>query len=179
MNSNEIKLLREKLPKNPGILGKEEYFNSAVLIPLVCIDKEYHFLFEKRAANIRQGGEICFPGGQIDLDSDKSNEETALRETEEEIGIPRDKIEVIGKLDTLIGPRNVTVDSCVGIIHIKNLDECVIDESEVAKIFSVPLQYFVNNEPEYFKVVSEFKYKFYNSAGEEEDLIPSRKKIDE
>ena len=61
MKNIDFEKLISVLPKYPGVLGKEEYFNSAVLIPLVLINKEYNFLFEKRAASIRQGGEICFP----------------------------------------------------------------------------------------------------------------------
>ena len=56
MNTSELEKLKSKLPIHPGILRKEEYFNSAVLIPLVFVNNEYNFLFEKRAANIRQGG---------------------------------------------------------------------------------------------------------------------------
>ncbi len=176
MKSEHVEILRKKLPHTPGILGKESYFNSAVLIPLICLEGEYHFLFEKRAAHIRQGGEICFPGGQVDLENDASYEETALRETTEEIGIGAEKVDVIGKLDTLIGPRNVTVDSCISILNINGINECTIDESEVEKIFTVPVVFFENNDPEVFKVVSEYKYKFYNPDGIEENLIPSRKK---
>lgn len=63
MNKEDLILLTKNLPSVQGILGKEEYFNFAVLIPLISIDDGYNFLFEKRAANIRQAGEICFPGG--------------------------------------------------------------------------------------------------------------------
>lgn len=174
MRKIDLELLKTKLPHSPGILGKDEYFNSAVLIPLVFIDDEYHFLFEKRAQNIKQGGEICFPGGEIDID-DKNIEAAAIREVYEEIGIPLDKINLIGKLDTLIGPRGVTVDSCVAELNIQSLTECKIDTSEVEKIFTIPVFYFEQNEPLKYKVVSEFNYTFYNERGEVENLIPSRK----
>lgn len=165
-----IEKLRDKFPKNPGILGKDEYFNSAVLIPLAKLNGEFQFIFEKRAKHIRQGGEICFPGGEIEL-TDKNIEETIYRETEEEIGINPNKINILGRLDTLIGPRGITVDSCVGIVDIKSLDECKIDKSEVEKIFSVPLTFFKNNPPEIFTVVTKSNLTFYNSKGEEENLL--------
>ena len=79
---DENKLI-ESLPKETGILGKGDFLNSAVLIPLIKLKDEYHLLFEKRAAHIRQGGEICFPGGQLDKEKDKSIIETAVRETVE------------------------------------------------------------------------------------------------
>lgn len=165
-----ITKLRSKFPSNPGILGKDEYFNSAVLIPLLKIENDYHFLFEKRAKNIRQGGEICFPGGEIEI-TDKNIEDAVFRETEEEIGISRNKISIIGRLDTLIGPRGITVDSFLGIINIDSLAECQIDLSEVEKIFTVPVSFFQKNQPEIFTVVTNSSLKFYNSKGVEENLL--------
>ena len=166
----KLELLKQNLPKIPGILGKKEYFNSAVLIPFVFIDSEYHLLFEKRAANIKQGGEICFPGGRIEK-SDKTPTDTALRETFEEIGVEPSKINIIGKLDILFGPRGVLVEPIVAEIKIENINELIIDKAEVEKAFLVPLSFFENNEPEHFKIHSSVTHKSYNSKGEEEDLI--------
>ena len=167
---NKLDILKSNLPKVPGILGKDEFFNSAVLIPLVFVDDEYHLLFEKRAANIKQGGEICFPGGRVEK-TDKSVVDTALRETYEEVGIKESKINVIGKLDILFGPRGVLVEPIVAEVKISNLDELVIDKSEVEKVFCVPLSFFENNEPEVFKIHSTVTHKSYNAKGEEEELI--------
>lgn len=170
MTRSDIKSLAEKFPLIPNILGKDEFFNSAVLIPLVEKNGELHFLFEKRAKNIRQGGEICFPGGEIEAE-DSSIEKTILRETFEEIGIDSDKIQLIGKLDTLIGPRGITVDSYLGILNIK-IEDCKIDTAEVEKIFTVPVSYFEKNQPEEYTVVTKSKFRFYNSQGIEDSLIP-------
>jgi 8-oxo-dGTP pyrophosphatase MutT (NUDIX family) len=167
---NKLEKLQSNLPKVQGILGKEEYFNSAVLIPFVFIDGEYHLLFEKRSANIKQGGEICFPGGRIEK-SDKTPTDTALRETFEEIGVEKSKITVIGKLDILFGPRGVLVEPIVAEVKIEKLSKLKIDKSEVEKVFLVPLSYFENNEPEHFKIHSSVTHKSFNSKGEEEDLI--------
>jgi 8-oxo-dGTP pyrophosphatase MutT (NUDIX family) len=176
MTNIEIDKLKSLLPEYPGILGKEEYFNSAVLIPLVKINDEYHFLFEKRAENIRQGGEICFPGGEYDTEIDTNYIDTAIRETEEEIGIPAGKINVLGILDTLIGPRGITVDSCIAEVSIDSINECRIDETEVAKVFTVPVKFFMATEPETYKIVSAITHTFYNPAGEIENLVPLQKK---
>ena len=167
---NKLEKLQSNLPKEQGILGKEEYFNSAVLIPFIFLDNEYHLLFEKRSANIKQGGEICFPGGRIEK-SDKTPTDTALRETFEEIGVEKSKITVIGMLDILFGPRGVLVEPVVAEVKIENLAELKIDKSEVEKVFLVPLSYFENNEPEHFKIHSSVTHKSFNSKGEEEDLI--------
>ena len=167
---NKLQTIKSNLPKTPGILGKDEFFNSAVLIPFVFIDDGYHLLFEKRAENIKQGGEICFPGGRVE-ETDSSTVETALRETFEEIGVKKNKINVIGKLDILFGPRGVLVEPIIAEIEINNLNELLIDKSEVEKVFLIPLSFFENNKPEHFKIHSSVTHKCYNSKGEEEELI--------
>ena len=83
------------------ILGKDKYFNSAVLIPLIQVNEELHFLFEKRANHIRQGGEVSFPGGEFDSKKDQSFRQTAIRETSEELGIPAEIIKVMARLEHL------------------------------------------------------------------------------
>ena len=179
MSKELLEKLISNLPKYPGILGKDEYLNSAVLIPIVNIDGELSLLFEKRAANIRQGGEICFPGGQFDPSEDNSFEDTAVRETTEETGIAADKIEILGRLDTLMGPRGVTIDPYIAEVYIKDLSKCRIDETEVEKVFTVPLSYFIENDPQNFKAVSKTEHRFYNEEGIEEQLIPSTKSSDD
>lgn len=172
MNKEQLKNLKLNLPTYPGILGKEEYFNSAVLIPFFLVEGEYHLLFEKRAASIRQGGEICFPGGGIE-ESDLDCIETAIRETEEEVGISSEDITIIGRMDTLIGPRGITVEPIVAELSIPNIDSYVIDKAEVDKVFSVPVSYFEKNKPQIYKVLSRINYKMFNEDGEEESLIPT------
>jgi 8-oxo-dGTP pyrophosphatase MutT (NUDIX family) len=150
MNKTDLENLKNKLPSVPSILGKEEYFNAAVLIPLVMINGEYHFLFEKRAANIRQGGEICFPGGEFDPAVDSSFKDTAIRETVEELGINQNDITIHGILDTLIAPMGVTVDSFIATIFITSLGDLKIDKKEVEKIFTIPVTFFLDNKPEIY-----------------------------
>ena len=175
MNKEQLKNLKSNLPAYPGILGKEEYFNSAVLVPLFLAEGEYHLLFEKRAASIRQGGEICFPGGEIE-ETDADCIEAAIRETEEEVGIPREDIKIVGRMDTLIGPRGITVEPIVAELNISDLGNCVIDKTEVEKTFSVPVHYFEENEPKVYKVLSRINYKMFNEDGKEESLIPTDSK---
>jgi 8-oxo-dGTP pyrophosphatase MutT (NUDIX family) len=82
MKKKELKKLVKNLPDKPGVMARDRYFNSAVLIPIVKIKDEYYLIFQKRAAHIRQGGDICFPGGRKE-ENDKSFKDTALRETYE------------------------------------------------------------------------------------------------
>ncbi len=173
MNKDDLKKLKDVLPEIPGILGRKEYFNSAVLIPLIEIDNEFHLLFEKRALDIRQGGEVCFPGGEFDPLLDDSFEETAVRETEEELGIKLSQIEIIGCMDTLVGPIGITIDSIIAKLNIDNIENLNIDKNEVEKIFIVPLSFFMNNEPEIFKpILQVVPYKEEN--GEQIELLPAK-----
>lgn len=174
MNKTDLDRLAENLPTAPGILRKDEFFNSAVIVPFVMKDGEYHLLFEKRAANIRQGGEICFPGGEYDPELDKNFTETAVRETVEELGIDITKINVLGILDTLIGPMGVTVDSCIAVLDIKDIDETDIDKTEVEKVFLVPVSWFQNNPPEEYFVQLVVQPHYTDENGNVVELLPSR-----
>ena len=62
----KFKNYKKILPKTPGIQGKDEYFNTSVLVLVTEISGEDYFVLQKRNINISQGGEICFPGGKIE-----------------------------------------------------------------------------------------------------------------
>ena len=151
MNKHIIKTIKSNLPAYPGIMNRESFFNSAVLIPLVSIEGEYHLLFEKRAADIRQGGEISFPGGQID-ESDRDSVHTAVRETIEELGIEESKIEILGSTDIMVGRMGVIVEPVFGKLKIKSLSECKFDKSEVERIFTIPVSHFQQTQAEEFSI---------------------------
>ncbi|GAB6161692.1 NUDIX domain-containing protein [Desulfothermus naphthae] len=171
MNKETLNLLKKNLSPIPGIMGREKFFNAAVLIPLLEKGEEYFFLFEKRAYNIRQGGEISFPGGEFDPTQDRSCVNAALRETEEEIGLSREKIEVIGRLDTFVSPRGLIIESFIGIL---NIDENDLhpDEREVEEIFTIPVSWFEKNPPEKYRANVEVKPYFINENGEKIFTFP-------
>ena len=99
------------------IIGQDRYVNSAVLIAIAEFEGKEYIVLEKRAVEIRQGGEISLPGGKCDK-KDKNSEETAIRETIEELGIPREKIEVTGKLGILVNPSGMILEA-VSYTHLK------------------------------------------------------------
>jgi peroxisomal coenzyme A diphosphatase NUDT7 len=164
--------LKESLHPTPSILQKDEFLNTAVLIPLIYIDNEYHFLFEKRSANIRQGGEICFPGGELDESEDSNFEETAIRETIEELGIDKKEIEVIGELGILFGGSGAIIHAFIGELKSKDLNNYNIDKTEVEKIFTIPVSFFLNNPPEVYHVRLESHPYYFNENGEKIILLP-------
>jgi 8-oxo-dGTP pyrophosphatase MutT (NUDIX family) len=166
--------LRNKLPRYPGILHREEYINTAVLVLLIFMGGEYHFVFQKRGPHIRQGGEVCFPGGFYDPE-DCSPEQTALRETVEEMGIPAHKITVLGQLDTLIAPMGAMVEAFVGVADIRGLEDIRANAEEVEYVFSVPVSYFEKNEPEEYPVMMQVHpARIDDKTGEEVVLFPAR-----
>ncbi len=170
MNIEDIK---QSLPSSIGINGEDEYFRSVVLLLLIPMEDELHIVFEKRAAGIRQGGEISFPGGQADA-SDKRPQDTAIRETEEELGIPAKKIQLLGQLNTVIAPYGVLVEAFVGYADI-SLAEMNSNKHEVETAFSVPLSYFQRNEPEQYEVKTEIHPTILHpDTGQEIVLFPTK-----
>jgi len=72
--------------------------NAAVLVPLCTRDGELHAVFTQRREDLRRhAGEISFPGGRQDF-PEEDLRVTALREAEEEIGLPREEVELVGAL---------------------------------------------------------------------------------
>lgn len=127
-------------------IGEETAFRSAVLIPIIQTEGEWHILFEVRSFTLRkQPGDISFPGGRVE-DSDASPLEAALRETHEELGIHPNTIKVIGELSPLI-----TSPSFVIYPYVATIDNQVIQSSynkeEVEEIFTIPIKWLLNYEP--------------------------------
>jgi len=172
IREKQYKQLLENLPKFPGLHGKDTYINSAVLIPFVMLDGQYHILFEKRAEGIMQGSEICFPGGIFDAKYDFDLADTAIRETIEETGIDADKISIDGLLDTFFTFRGVTIDPYVGTLQIESLDELSPDPAEVERLFTLPASFFIKNQPEIYHVRVEVQPSFTDEKGDEVVLLP-------
>ena len=90
-------------------------------------------------------GEVAFPGGKIDPRVDRSPRDAALREAEEEIGLPRHSVDVIGELDTMhtvSGP--FLIAPFVGLIA--ELPVLVPDPREVERVFDVALSELLSDE---------------------------------
>jgi len=175
VNNLSLENITLALANSSEILGKDKYLNSAVLVPIVELDNKFHFLFEKRANHIRQGGEVSFPGGEFDLKKDQGLRQTALRETTEELGIPSEKIKIIGKVGTLVAPMGVTVDAFVCQLLIQSLDELKIDSNEVEKVFVVPIEHLLKKKPEEYSVKLEVHPSYVDEKGKHIELLPVQK----
>lgn len=172
MNEKLFKKILRALPGEPGVINSSEYPRSAVLAALYEKEGKQHLIFQKRSPGIRQGGEICFPGGRFDSEQDRSMEDTAVRETMEEMGIGRDHIKIIGQTDTLVASMGAVVHCFLGVLDIEDLTELNINKAEVEKVFSVPLKWFIENPPAQYTVQLEVKPKYRDSEGKEVILLP-------
>ncbi|MBN1969942.1 MAG: CoA pyrophosphatase [Candidatus Delongbacteria bacterium] len=141
----------ENIPIDPGFMDMERYYHSAVLVPVVSIGGKEHILFEKRAMGIRQEGEVCFPGGGVDYGEDLYA--AVIRECFEELGILKENIEIIKQLPKILNPMaGAYVEPVLGRIRNYSESHLKINISEVSKVFTVPLEYFINNPPEVYYV---------------------------
>ncbi len=164
-----IKTIEKKLKnRQPSTVGKHKFFS--VTLPIVKTSEGLSFLFEVRSSHLNtQPGDICFPGGS--MEKDETPLECALREMEEEIGIPKSKTKVLGQFDTLYGYAGYTLYSFAVEIPTETLKDLNLNKDEVAETFTVPLKYFVDNDPENYdvEVVADVENFPYEETGIDPD----------
>lgn len=115
---------------------------AAVLVPLVVRDEGLTVLLTQRTAHLlHHGGQISFPGGRLEP-GDPDPQAAALRETEEETGLARGSIDVIGRLDDYATITGFHITPVVGLLHPPLT--FAPDEFEVAEIFEVPLSFIMD-----------------------------------
>ncbi len=174
MTPAQLKQLQNNLPEQPGLLGREDYRSTAVLMLMMLLNGEYHFVLQERHPEIPQGGEICFPGGLFDSGLDANTGQTAIRETVEELGIPQERIAMVGALGTLVTSMGATVDAYVGVGRFKGLDELRINDSEVRAVFSIPVSCFESAPPEEYQVLVQVHPTHVDErTGQETILFPA------
>ncbi len=131
--------------REPKPLGMEHRY--AVLCLLVEVDGHWHVIFEKRSATLRSHtGEVSLPGGRIE--EGETPKDAAIRETAEELRIPPSAVEILGESDYLLTRQNQAVHCFVGILRGIRPEDIRPEPAEVAYIFTVPLSFFLETEPE-------------------------------
>lgn len=145
---HEIRALLERAPREApygGTADLDQAFTkrAAVLIPILVRPAAQGVLFTRRTAHLRHhSGQIAFPGGRVE-ERDRSIEETALRETREEIGLDPLRVQVIGRLDDLHARvSGFRITPVVGVVQ--HPVELVPDADEVDEIFEVPLEFLLD-----------------------------------
>ena len=117
----------------------ENLIAAAVLVPLVLRQEGVTMLLTQRTDHLRDhAGQVSFPGGRVEA-NDEGAVATALRETEEEIGVGPSHIEVVGELDLYETRTGFRITPVVGLVEPGFT--LTLDEFEVAEVFEVPLSF--------------------------------------
>jgi 8-oxo-dGTP pyrophosphatase MutT (NUDIX family) len=152
----EKEILKRCLNKEcKRITDRPDLAPSAVLLPLFQKNRETHILLTKRTDRVEHHkGQICFPGGAFNYE-DLDCLTTALRETEEEVGIEMDAVEVMGELDHMATLSNFHICPYVGIIPYPYPFK--LSPLEVERLIELPLDYLLKQ--------AELKEAFFEYQG--------------
>ena len=130
----------------PSLLSARTRY--AVLCPVLERPDGLHVLLEVRAAGLKQGGEVCFPGGRAE--PEETFEACALRETFEELSIPPKEIELIGKTDFICVPGKSLIQPLLGLVSPSGVASISPSPAEVAEVFTVPLSFLQDTAPDLY-----------------------------
>ncbi|XP_051546360.1 peroxisomal coenzyme A diphosphatase NUDT7 isoform X2 [Myxocyprinus asiaticus] len=108
---------------------------ASVLIPLLVKDGQLQVLLNLKV----HAGEVCFPGGKSES-SDRNEIDTALREAEEEIGLPPNRVEVVCKLFPVLNKNGLLITPVVAFIE--ESFKASPNPHEVSEVFTLPLEFF-------------------------------------
>lgn len=129
-----------EFPGDPRLVDREPAA-AAVLVPLVVHVAGPSVLLTLRSDHLKDhAGQVSFPGGRAEP-VDRDAVDTALREAEEEVGLPRAQVEVIGSLPSYTTVTNFVVTPVVGLVAPGYT--VAPDPFEVAEVFEVPLDFLM------------------------------------
>ena len=146
----DIGELRARLKRAPptfavfgddGTEGRQDASTAAAVLIPVVLHEELTVLFTQRTAHLKShAGQVSFPGGRAEP-GDASAEYTALREAEEEIGLPRERVEVLGRLPEYRTRTGFRVTPVIGVVAPPLA--LAPDPREVESVFEVPLAFLL------------------------------------
>ncbi|MFX1490161.1 MAG: NUDIX hydrolase [Promethearchaeota archaeon] len=143
-NENLIKQIFYPCDSPLRVSLKDDFFTPAAVVFSIIPynDRPYELILIHRSdEGTKHRGEMSFPGGKFEPHQDRSLRDTALRETEEEIGVPRNNIKLIGCLDDFPTMTQYIITPFLGIID-KN-QPLIKDEREVQEIVKIPIDFFI------------------------------------
>ncbi len=119
---------------------------AGVLIPIIEREDALDVLLTVRSPGLKHhAGQISFPGGRMEP-QDAGIVDTALRETEEEVGIPAAKVEIAGFLEPMATVTGYAVTPVIGLVQ--PAVELTLDPAEVDEVFEVPLAFLLDSANE-------------------------------
>lgn len=139
----EVEDLRRLLAaRQPQVQAEWNARPAAVLVPLYHYAGGWSLLFTRRTDEVDEHkGQVAFPGGKIDPE-DASPEDAALREADEEIGLKRGDVRLLGRLDSLITVTQWQITPVVGVFPYPYA--FVINPRECTAVFGVPLYWLAD-----------------------------------
>ena len=127
---------------NPGLKPTQPLVRASVLVPLVERPDGLTVLLTRRTGHLQaHAGQISFPGGRLEAD-DRDALTAALRETEEEVGLGRERVTPVGCLDIYVTRTGFEVTPVVGLVDPP--PAFTPDPFEVAEVFEVPLDFVLD-----------------------------------
>jgi 8-oxo-dGTP pyrophosphatase MutT (NUDIX family) len=151
VNDLDVALLRARLQRplpasavygDDGVGREAAATAAAVLVPIISHSSGLTVLLTQRTAHLKaHSGQVAFPGGRAEP-GDASVEETALRESEEEIGLARGRVEVLARLPEYFTRTGFRVTPVVGLVQPPL--ELKPDPNEVEVVFEVPLAFLLD-----------------------------------
>ncbi|MGK5090478.1 CoA pyrophosphatase [Deltaproteobacteria bacterium TL4] len=142
-------------PENHNVETK-----AAILIPIIEKNNELYLLLTQRSKDLRtHSGQVAFPGGKKD-EEDETLFDTVLRESWEEIKLPKEKINIIGQLDQIISSYGYLVTPFVG--WILNPFSPTANTMEIESTFEVPLTFFMDESHHTAEVIERRSYTYYS-----------------
>lgn len=139
MNASEFRqrfMLQPPPPAEPEIKAT----SAAVLVPVIDYGNQLTILFTERALHLRHHpGQISFPGGRTE--QHEHTADTALREAQEETGLPPNQVELLGRLNGYYTRTGFWITPWVGLV--KPQTRWQLQPDEVSAIFEAPLNYFL------------------------------------
>ncbi len=141
--------LRAHLASRPtSVVAEWEARPAAVLVPLFFDDGHWHVLLTERTDQVEDHkGQVSFPGGRVDA-RDADRVATALREAQEEVGLRREDVTVLGQIDELITVSQYRITPVIGTFPWPYA--FTLQKTELSEVFTVPLTWLA--EPGHLEV---------------------------
>ena len=163
-----LEQITDKIINYSGRPHVDELRKAAVLIAITD-SKDPELIYTLRSNKVgSHGGEVSFPGGMYEKE-DKDLKNTALRESEEETGLDKTKVNILGPIDTVVSRFNVSVTPYIGIvpsdIHLND------NSDEIEACFRVPLSFLLKDKRHRNDEINRNGDKFFMPAYEYDSYI--------
>ena len=163
-----LEIITNKIKGYSGRPPVKELRKAAVLIAVTESD-DPELIYTLRSNKVgSHGGEVSFPGGMFETE-DINLENTALRESEEETGLDKTKVNIIGPIDTVVSRFNISVTPYVGVVP----DNIILNDNseEIEACFRVPLSFLLKDQRYRNDEINRNGDKFFMPAYEYDSYI--------